>query len=177
MEGRIVRVVGFWGIGLLAAWGAWGQAAKGGLNIGKGGLALGGYDPVSYFEGGGPVKGQASISLECEGALYRFANAESRSLFEREPERFEPAFGGWCAWAMLQGEKVEVDPLRYRIVEGKLLLFYDGFWGDTLKKWMEKSARDGEANLLREATGKWAAIESKNRKDRRSSEPGRDSDE
>lgn len=65
-------------------------------------LALSGYDPVAYFpEGGGkPAKGAQSISLVHGGVLYRFATEANKAAFESNPARYEPAYGGWCAWAM-----------------------------------------------------------------------------
>ena len=163
MERALLKLVAaVWVIGAMLGGLAWGQGAgEGRLNLGKEGLALGGYDPVSYFGEGGPVKGQSSVTLERAGAVYCFASAENRARFAEEPERYEPAFGGWCAWAMLEGDRVEVDPLRYRLFEGRLLVFYDGFWGDTLGKWVKKAEKEGEAMLWQEASAEWEKVVSK----------------
>ncbi len=75
-----------------------------------------------------------------------------------EPERYLPAYGGWCAWAMLDGEKVKVDPDRYKIIGGVNHLFYDGFWGNTLVKWNEKAKSEGEANLISAADAHWQKL-------------------
>lgn len=128
------------------------------LNLGDGRLALSGFDPVSYFDEGGPQKGEESISLDWAGVVYRFSTTENRERFRKDPESYEPAFGGWCAWAMLEGDKVEVDPRRYRIYEGELLLFYDGFWGNTLEKWKRKSESEDESKLFSQADANWKEI-------------------
>jgi YHS domain-containing protein len=109
-------------------------------NLGKKGLALSGYDPVAYFpEGGGkPTKGSEKIELRHGGVLYRFASAKHRDLFKKKPARFEPAYGGWCAFAMAQGKKVEVDPKSFLVSGGELTVFYKGFLNDTRKKWLEQ---------------------------------------
>lgn len=127
-------------------------------NLDGQGLALAGYDPVSYFEPSGPVKGKQVLELEYKGAHYCFASAEHRAQFEADPERYLPVCGGWCAWAMLEGDRVEVNPKSYKIYNGKLLLFYDGFWGDTRKQWKEKCATVSEAVLYDRALRNWEKI-------------------
>jgi YHS domain-containing protein len=126
-------------------------------NVDKGGLAIQGYDPVSYHSQG-PVQGQKELSFTHEGSTYLFSSAENRQQFEQDPERYIPAYGGWCAWAMLDGEKVEVDPETYKIVDGQTLLFYNTFFANTLKKWNELAGSEGEENLSDKAREHWAAL-------------------
>lgn len=128
------------------------------LNLRKGGLALGGYDPLSYFREESPVKGDPKLALEVAGARYLFASEENLAAFAAEPQKYQPAFGGWCAWAMLDGEKVDVDPRSFRIFDGKLLLFYDGLWGDTRSKWIEKSEASAEETLVEQAQTNWKHV-------------------
>jgi thiol-disulfide isomerase/thioredoxin/YHS domain-containing protein len=127
-------------------------------NLGEGGLALAGFDPVACFpEGGGKArKGSPEMTLEQGGAIYRFASEANRDRFRKEPARYEPAYGGWCAWAMAQeaGEKVEVDPESFLVQDGRLLLFYDGFFADTRASWRKG---DGAA-LARAADGNWERL-------------------
>lgn len=125
-------------------------------NIDKRGLALEGYDPVSYFKESSPRKGNKSITYQSEGITYRFETDANRAAFENDAAKYTPAYGGWCAWAMLEGEKVEVDPLAYRVYEGRLMLFYKGIWGDTLKQWKKKAAKDSEASLVSQADQQWS---------------------
>jgi len=125
---------------------------QGNFNLNDG-LGLYGYDPISYFAGK-PAKGEKSITSQYQGVTYRFANAANKQQFDAAPAKYEPAYGGWCAWAMAQdGDKVEIDPESYKIVEGRLFLFYDGFWGDTLKEW-NKSGQ--QAQLTQQADQHWA---------------------
>ena len=108
-------------------------------NVGKDKLAVQGYDPVAYFpEGGGvPIKGDPAIVTEYAGALYRFAKAAHREKFLANPARYEPAHGGWCSYAMLQGDKVQVDPTSFIVKDDRLFLFYNGFLGNTRVKWLK----------------------------------------
>lgn len=79
------------------------------------------------------------------------SNAPSRSLFLKEPERFEPDYGGWCAWDMAKEKKVEIDPTSFLIEDGRLLVFYDGLFNDTRKSWKKK----GGAKLRPKADAGW----------------------
>lgn len=123
-------------------------------NIERSGLALGGYDPVSYFTTGEARKGRNDISLTHYGVVYRFTTIQNRDLFRTHPEEYEPEYGGWCAYAMgAQGEKVDVDPETFKIVGGKLYLFYNKFFNNTLESWN----RD-EAHLRSNADKNWSKI-------------------
>ena len=101
----------------------------------KKGIALEGYDPVSYFDNK-PMEGRREFSMTLKGVTYQFATAANLTKFRNSPENFEPAFGGWCAYAMGEsGDKVKVDPETYKVLSGRLYLFYN-FWGNnTLETW------------------------------------------
>ncbi|MGE0482287.1 MAG: YHS domain-containing (seleno)protein [Phycisphaerae bacterium] len=126
--------------------------ALGQYNLAKDGVALQGYDPVSYATGA-PKKGDPRLRSDYRGVTYQFADAAHRERFAREPERFAPAYGGWCATAMAEGRKVEVDPLNYKIVDGRLMLFYKGWLGDALKDWNQS-----EPKLRAEADAAWSKL-------------------
>ena len=81
------------------------------------GLGLKGYDPVSYFaEGGGEaLQGSASITGEYGGVVYRFASEGNRDLFFENPTKYEPTYGGHCAWARANGAYADIDPTLYTI--------------------------------------------------------------
>lgn len=104
-------------------------------------LALEGYDPVSYFDGK-PLEGKPELKTTHKGVVYQFANQANLNKFRTTPDKYEPAYGGWCAFAMGDyGEKVKVDPETFKITEGKLYLFYN-FWGNnTLTDWNKEEAK------------------------------------
>jgi len=107
----------------------------------KNSVAIEGYDPVSYFKGK-PVKGKAEFKYTYKGITYLFAKSENLNAFKSNPEKYEPQYGGWCAYAMGEsGEKVKIDPETYKITEGKLYLFYN-FWGNnTLTDWNKNESK------------------------------------
>ncbi len=104
-----------------------------------------GYDPVSYFEQK-PAEGRDDFRLSYRGVIYRFSSRDNLNRFKASPEKYEPAYGGWCAFAMGEsGEKVKIDPETYTILDGKLYLFYN-FWGNnTLEDWKKNEKKLKEA--------------------------------
>jgi YHS domain-containing protein len=86
-------------------------------------VALSGYDPVSYFTEGRPEKGLAEFTASFDDATYWFKNAEHRSLFIANPERYAPQFQGFCTIDLSRGVKAEPDPEAWTIVNGKLYVF------------------------------------------------------
>jgi YHS domain-containing protein len=118
------------------------------------GLAIEGYDPVAYFTKSKAVKGQKEFAVYNQGATYYFSSAENKELFKINPARYEPEYGGWCAYAMgAKGEKVEIDPGTFKILNGKLYLFYNRFFNNTLKDWNKD-----ENNLRTKADANWAKL-------------------
>lgn len=103
-------------------------------NLAKDKLAIQGYDPVAYFQGSAK-KGSSTFATQHAGATYHFVNAANRDAFTANPSKYEPAYGGWCAWAVKDGDKVEIDPKKFIVKNDRLFLFYNGFWGDTKAKW------------------------------------------
>jgi YHS domain-containing protein len=87
--------------------------------------AIHGYDPVAYFTNGKPVKGKSDITFAWNGATWHFATAEHRDLFEKNPEKYAPAYGGWCAYGWSRGYPAKTEPDAWSIVDGKLYLNYN----------------------------------------------------
>jgi len=97
-----------------------------------GGAALAGYDPMS-MHAGGAVLGSASHSLNWNGATWRFANDANRVAFEAAPEKYAPAFGGFCGFAMSKGFTAVSDPTAWHVEGGQLYVFNDANFRD---KWL-----------------------------------------
>ena len=118
------------------------------------GLAIQGYDPVAYFMQNKAVKGKKELALQYEGITYYFSTPENKEAFRRTPATYEPAYGGWCAYAMgAKGEKVTVDPGTFKIMQHKLYLFYNKFFNNTLNDWNKN-----ETNLKNQADANWQRL-------------------
>ncbi|MDZ7591263.1 MAG: YHS domain-containing (seleno)protein [Rubrivivax sp.] len=87
------------------------------------GLALRGMDVVSYFQAGGPVKGQAAMRHDFDGARYLFSSAQNKAAFVADPDRYLPQFAGLCTSGLSKGFIGDGDPTVWKIVAGKLYLF------------------------------------------------------
>lgn len=126
MERRQVLALAIGAAAGLAAWRspalAFDPAATSPVNVDKSGLAIRGYDPVAYFTVGKPTKGNVSFSASHKGATYHFASAANRDAFVKEPEKYAPQFGGFCAMGTALERKFDGDPNLWRIVDGKLFL-------------------------------------------------------
>jgi YHS domain-containing protein len=117
-------------------------------------LAIQGYDPVAYFINKKAIKGNTNFKYTYEGIDYWFSSATNLELFKKNPDSFEPAYGGWCAYAMgNSGEKVEIDPATFKIIDNKLYLFYNKFFNNTLKEWNKD-----QSNLKVKADANWVRI-------------------
>lgn len=119
----------------------------------KNGVAIAGYDPVSYFKGK-PKAGSSKLAVNADGVTYYFSSVENLAIFKTQPASYAPQYGGWCAYAMgANGEKVEVDPETYKIIDGHLYLFYNKYFNNTLKSWNKN-----EAKLRGAANANWNRI-------------------
>lgn len=127
------------------------------FSLSRGDLAIGGYDPVSYWNVNGPTKGDKKLTATHKGVVYRFSNKEHQSLFLSNPSKFEPQYGGWCAWAMIDGDRTKPDPKSFKIVDDKLYLFYDGLFGDTRALWNQRIQHEAESKLIETADSEWSA--------------------
>ncbi|MDB6068150.1 MAG: hypothetical protein JWR26_4358 [Pedosphaera sp.] len=98
-------------------------------------LALSGFDPVGYLESNQALPGSKEIASHYRGVTYLFANETNRQHFAATPEKYLPTYGGWCATAMAKGKKVEIDPANFKVTNGRLFLFFNGFFGNAIKDW------------------------------------------
>lgn len=105
-------------------------------NINETGLALQGYDPISYWESQ-PCQGNPDISSTYAGAIYQFSDEANKAKFDASPQQYIPQYGGFCAVAISEGKTFPIDPNTYIISDNKLYLFYNGNLGNTKPQWEE----------------------------------------
>ena len=93
------------------------------------GVVLDGYDVVAYFTQASAVKGAKRYATSHDGATFYFSSAANRDAFKKEPGKYVPAFGGYCAFAVAaKNAKVKSDPKTFKIYNGQLLVFFNDLW-------------------------------------------------
>jgi len=117
-------------------------------------LAVKGYDPVAYIEQKKAIKGKKEFAVDVNGAIYYTSSAKNKELLKNNSAQYEPAYGGWCAYAMGdKGEKVEINPSTFKVINGKTYLFYNKFFSNTLTSWNKK-----ETECKKKADLNWKKI-------------------
>ncbi len=99
------------------------------------GIALGGYDVVSYFADDGPYFGKPEYAAEHDGLTYLFANTENLSKFQADRKRYLPRYGGWCAATLSTGALTCPEYTNFKIEDGSLLLFEHSGFTNGLTLW------------------------------------------
>jgi YHS domain-containing protein len=98
--------------------------AESAVNVDRKGVAIKGYDPVAYFTMTRPVKGKVDFEASWMGATWRFASARNRDTFLKDPEKYAPRYGGYCAYGVANNYLVKIDPKAWTVYEGRLYLNY-----------------------------------------------------
>ena len=114
------------------------------------GAAIGGTDPVSYFRQGEPLPGSDEFTTTWDGVTWKFSSAENRDAFVADPEKYAPAFGGYCATGASFGRKFPIDPVYWNIVDGTLYLNNSSSAQDVFLK--------DEPGTISRATAQWEKI-------------------
>ena len=109
-------------------------------------VAINGDDAVAYFVDGKAIKGMPDHQVFWQDARWYFASDEHRKLFETDPSRYAPQFGGWCAGGMAQGGYYTVDPEAWAIVDGRLYLYHNREVAEKWRRDQDNNIADAEAN-------------------------------
>lgn len=117
-------------------------------------FALEGYDAVTYFEGGQPEIGVKPNQAEWQGVYWRFSKAENLKKFEKNPNKYAPQYGGYCATAVAKGRLTGGLPNLWEVNDGKLYLFCSH---EALQQWKEN-----RKELKKSADNNWPKILKKN---------------
>ena len=92
--------------------------------------AIEGYDPVAYFTLDKAAKGDNKFSYRWNGDTWLFVSEKHRELFIANPAKYSPQFSGFCANGLSDGHIIEADPTNWRIIDGKLYLFFSEYGRD-----------------------------------------------
>jgi YHS domain-containing protein len=121
-----------------------------GVTLAGPGLAAHGYDVVAYFTDGKSVIGSDAYAVAHAGGTYRFASQANLDAFKADPAKYEPAYGGFCAYGVALGKKFDGDPRYWKIVGGRLYLNLNS---DIQAEW----SKDISGNIAKAETN-WGRI-------------------
>jgi len=111
----------------------------------KKGYAANGYDIVAYFNSEA-IEGKNKFTYSYKDVKYKFSTKENLELFTKNPKKFLPEYGGYCAYAIgKKGRKVSINPKTFEIRDGKLYLFYNKGRTNTLDLWLKEGAEELQA--------------------------------
>jgi YHS domain-containing protein len=123
----------------------------------KKGFVANGYDVVAYFNNHA-VEGNKQFSTQFDGVKYKFSSQENLSAFLKNPKKYIPQYGGYCAYAIgTKSEKVSINPETFEIKDGRLYLFYNAWGTNTLELWK----KENETKLQQQADKNWERIKLK----------------
>lgn len=120
------------------------------------GKALKGYDVVAFHTQQTPVKGNDQFTYQWKGADWNFSNQANLDSFKANPTRFEPQYGGYCAYGTSEGHKAPVDIDTWTLLDGKLYFNYN----QQVKKMWTKN----QAQLIQKANEQWPLIKDQDSK-------------
>lgn len=106
-------------------------------------VAIGGYSPVSYFDSGRPEQGEEQFAVTHQGRTYYMKSADQAASFRSNPDKYAPSYDGWCSYGMSVEKEFPIDPESFKIVDGKLLLFFRNDEVDARELWNKEN--EGES--------------------------------
>ncbi len=124
-------------------------------NIDNSNIALEGYSPVSYLDLGLAQKGSKEFKSEYNKVIYYFTSAEQKTTFDKNPAKYMPQYGGYCAFGCFAGAKFRVDPNKFLVKDGKYYLFLNNVELDAMQLWL---AENDHARLQKTANENWLKL-------------------
>ncbi len=122
------------------------QAEQRAVTYAPGGIAISGYDAVAYFTAGRAVRGSAEYAIMWRGATWYFASPESLMVFEMDPEAYAPQFGGYCAYAVAEGQTGSAAPDAYFFYNDRLYFMHDLSMLRKMKSQLPEIVAEAEAH-------------------------------
>ena len=127
------------------------------VNKTKDGVALQGYDAVAYFTDNRPVQGSPKLRSRYKGAIYQFASADHKAMFDAAPAKYEPQFGGYCGYAASINRLSPIDPKIFQVLDGRLVLQHNqkawNLWNEDVPANLSKADTNWPGLVERNGTG------------------------
>lgn len=108
-------------------------------NIDNSNIALSGYSPVSYLDLGLAQRGNKDFKSEYKKVAYYFTSAEQKATFDKNPSRYLPQYGGFCAFGVYAGAKFRVDPTKFIIKDNQYYLYLNNVELDAKQLWLAEN--------------------------------------
>lgn len=124
-------------------------------NIDNSNIALQGYSPVSYLDLGIAQRGVKQYKSEYNKIVYYFTSAEQKATFDKNPSKYLPQFGGFCAFGIYAGAKFRPDPNKFIVKDGKYFLYLYNLELDAQQLWL---AENNHNKLLSVANNNWEKL-------------------
>jgi YHS domain-containing protein len=124
-------------------------------NIDNSNIALQGFSPVSYLDLGLAQKGSKSFKSEYQKVVYYFTSADQKARFDKQPAKYVPQYGGYCAFGTYAGAKFRVDPHKFLVKNGKYYLFLNNVELDAKQLWL---AENNHKKLVSTADNNWKKL-------------------
>ena len=124
-------------------------------NIDNSNIALQGYSPVSYLDLGLAQRGNKTFKSEHNKVIYYFTSAEQKSTFDKNPSKYMPQYGGFCAFGTYAGAKFRVDPTKFIVEDGKYYLYLNNVELDAKQLWL---AENNHSKLKSVADKNWEKL-------------------
>ncbi|MEO9852313.1 MAG: YHS domain-containing (seleno)protein [Reichenbachiella sp.] len=124
-------------------------------NIDNSGVGLQGYSPVSYLDLGKAQLGKKDYKATHEGVTYYFTSADQKATFKKNPKKYLPQYGGYCAFGVYAGAKFRVDPNNFIVKDGKYFLYLNNLEVDAKQLWEDEN---NHSDLKKKADSNWEKL-------------------
>ena len=123
-------------------------APKARMNVDSNGVILKGYDPVAYFTRHQAVKGNPAIQIRFGGAIDNFVSVADKVAFSKNPSRYVPQYGAFCAYHLSKGELKDSDPAAFFIYKGKLYVCSAADSANEFRSNIDENIRKADENWV-----------------------------
>ncbi|MFM9887864.1 MAG: YHS domain-containing (seleno)protein [Burkholderiales bacterium] len=130
------------------------QELKAKHNVDDSKIALHGYSPVSYVDLNLAQRGVKGLKSTHDGETYYFVTPEQKAAFDKNPTKYLPQYGGFCAFGVSVGAKFRVDPNKFVVSNGKVFLFLNDVEVDAKQLWVQGK----EQELIAKANANWEKL-------------------
>ncbi len=143
---------------VLAVLGSFSVSAQNNManNIDNSNIALQGYSPVSYLDLNLAQRGNKNFKSEYQKVAYYFTSAEQKATFDKNPAKYMPQYGGFCAFGIYAGAKFRVDPNKFLVKDGKYYLYLNNIELDAKQLWLSEN---NHQKLKNTADKNWKKLE------------------